>query len=109
MIINNKIIDVDDYLADKEEQEESIESTSYFVEQRHDFDAIMEFAKQKGFVTTCDDCSESFHFHNVDSVNEIVDQAVSEGLFEFYEHDGTCYRLTEKGVQKFPHDFQGEQ
>ena len=104
MIVNGKEVDIDDYFA--EEQEESIKSTSYFVEHRHDFDAIMEYAKQKGFVTICNhhhDEEESFHFHDVDSVDEIVDQAVTEDLFEFYEHNGTCYRLTKKGIKRFPH------
>ena len=100
MIIDDKQIDAEEYFAEKE-----IKSTNYFVEHKHDFDAIFEYAKQKGFVTTCNqhDEEESIHFHNVDSVDEIVDQAVSEGLFEFYEHNGTCYRLSKKGVRKFPH------
>ncbi len=103
MIIDDKQIDAEEYFAEKEK--DSIKSTNYFVEHRHDFDAIIEYAKQKGFVTTCNyhDEEESFHFHDVDSVDEIVDQAVTEDLFEFYEHDGTCYRLTKKGIKRFPH------
>lgn len=107
MIIDNKKIDIEDYL----DEEESVKSTRYFVESHHDFDAIMEYAKQKGFVTVCNhhDHEESFHFHDVDSVDEIVELAVSDGLFEFYQNNGTCYRLSKKGVQEFPHEFQGEQ
>ena len=101
MIIDDKQIDAEEYFTEKD----SIKSTNYFVEHRHDFDAIFEYAKQKGFVTTCNQHGEeeSIHFHKVNSVDEIVDQAVAEELFECYDHNGTCYRLTKKGIRRFPH------
>jgi hypothetical protein len=80
-------------------------NTKYFVEHKHDFDAILEYAKQEGFVTTCDKhgCAESYHFHNVKNVDEIVESGVREGYFEFYENNGTCYKLTVKGIARFQH------
>jgi len=84
----------------------SAQNTKYFVELQHDFDAILEYAKQEGFVTTCDKhgCEESYHFHNVKSVDEIVELGVKQGYFEFYEVNmGTCYRLTKKGIKRFEH------
>ncbi len=79
--------------------------TKYFVQNRHDLDAILEYGKQEGFVTTCNlhENPEIFHFHNIKSVDEIIESAVIEGYFEFYEDKGTCYRLTEKGIRRFAH------
>lgn len=79
--------------------------TKYFVESNHDLDAIMDYAKQKGYLVECNEHGDEthYHFYNVSSVDEIVDSAVSEGLFEFYENNGTCYRLTKVGLDVFPH------
>lgn len=80
--------------------------TKYFVELQHDFDAILEYAKQEGFVTTCDQHGkeESYHFHNVKCVDEIIELAVKEGFFQFYQVSmGTCYMLTKKGLKRFEH------
>jgi len=83
----------------------SPENTKYFVQNRHDFDAIFEYAKQEGFITSCDkhELPEMWHFHNCKSVDEIIESAVKEGYFEFYEDNGTVYRLTEKGIRRFEH------
>jgi len=80
-------------------------NTKYFVQRQHDFDAILEYAKQEGFVTTCNNHGEkeSYDFHGVTCVDEIIESAVNEGYFEFYENNGTCYQLTEKGVKRFQH------
>ena len=78
--------------------------TKYFVETHHDVDAILDYAKQKGLmVELVQDGKSKYEFYNVKSVDEIVESAVSEGLFEFYENNGTCYRLTPKGLEMFPH------
>lgn len=89
----------------KRTNELSTQDTKYVVELYHDLDAIFEYAKQEGFITTCDQHSkeESFHFHNVKSVDEIIELAVKQGFFEFYESNGTCYRLTKKGLKRFEH------
>ena len=78
--------------------------TKYFVETQHDLDAIMDYAKQKGCMEECGEHGEThYHFNNIKSVDEIVELGVSEGLFEFYQNNGICYRLTQKGLEVFPH------
>lgn len=78
--------------------------TKYFCETKHDIDAIMDYSKQKGYMFEYVESNETiYHFYNIRSIDEIVDSAVLEGLFEFYENKGTCYRLTKKGIKVFPH------
>jgi len=55
---------------------DNVKKTRYFVNTQHDFDAILEYAKQEGFITTRleDDIKETFNIKNTNNVDAIVEQ-----------------------------------
>lgn len=75
------------------------QKTGMFCDDRTTMDAILEYAIQKGFMTRC---GENYHFtEKFKSVDEVIMMAKEEGLVVFYEDNGTCYKLTDKGQDWF--------
>lgn len=63
-------------------------------------DAMLEYAIQEGFMTRCDE--DHYHFaDNLTSIDQVIMKAKEEGLLVFYENNGTCYKLTQKGEDWF--------
>ena len=78
----------------------SATKTKMFCDDRNTMDAIIEYAITKGFMSRCGDKNGNAYYHfadNFETVDQVIMMAKEEGMLLFYEDNGTCYRLTQKG------------